>query len=255
MYIRVMKYNPSVHNRRSIRLRDWDYAGKGAYFITICCQNHKHYFGEIVNKKMILNELGNQAYDEWKKLSKRYPWITFDIFQIMPNHMHGIIEINRTNYGSANVPIPTFTTQPVGATLAVAPLHANLHARDADMHANTNANVCNVVDGANIIADCANIIAEGTTARVAPTGNAAHGNAAHDPTTIGRIIGAYKSLVFQNCLEIAHINNLVLGKLWQRNYYEYVIRDQIEYAGIKKYIHDNPALWKKRRLNTIIDIR
>ncbi|MCL2284402.1 MAG: hypothetical protein FWC26_13890 [Fibromonadales bacterium] len=214
---------------------------------------------------MILNELGNQAYDEWKKLQKRYPWVTFDVFQIMPDHMHGIIEINRNVPMSTHVPMstPTTMTAAAGATLAVAP--AAQRCACPNLHANTNVgNVVancgnNVADVGNVVADGANIAAKGATARVAPAGNVAYGgmthgnvaygNVANDAVTIGRIIGAYKSLVYQNCLEIANINNRVLGKLWQRNYYDDIIRDKIQYANIKKYIRDNPANYKKRRLN------
>ncbi|MDR2554129.1 MAG: hypothetical protein LBC64_01765 [Fibromonadaceae bacterium] len=189
-----MKYNPERHDRHSIRLRSHNYAGIGAYFVTVCCQNRMHYFGEIENEKMIFNDYGNIAYNEWKKLSERYLETKFDIFQIMPDHIHGIIEIN------------------VGATLAVAQFH-----NDAQTHDGTTAN--------------ANTNANGATARVAPT--------------IGRIIGAYKSLVFTKCLEISNQNKCGLGKLWQRNYYERIIRDKAEYARIAKYIRNNPILWGK----------
>ena len=95
-----MKYNPDLHNRRSVRLRGHDYANMGAYFVTICCQDRINYFGEIVNNEMAFNEYGDLAYKEWKKLSERYPEISFDIFQIMPNHIHGIIQIQNPNVGA-----------------------------------------------------------------------------------------------------------------------------------------------------------
>ena len=59
-----MKYNPKIHNRRSIRLRGFDYSQAGLYFITICTQNRTHLFGEIVGDKMVLNNAGLMI-DKW----------------------------------------------------------------------------------------------------------------------------------------------------------------------------------------------
>src|SRR5665647_890283 len=86
-----MKYNPQIHHRRSIRLKGYDYSQAGAYFITICCQDRECRFGKIENDEMILNEYGTIAYNEWNKLSDRLSNFELDVFQIMPNHMHGII--------------------------------------------------------------------------------------------------------------------------------------------------------------------
>ncbi|WP_241694097.1 hypothetical protein [Capnocytophaga canis] len=60
----MKKYNSDIHKRRSIRLKGYDYSREGLYFITICCQNREHYFGEIVDGKMQLNEIGKIAYNE-----------------------------------------------------------------------------------------------------------------------------------------------------------------------------------------------
>jgi len=89
-----MKYNPLIHHRRSIRLKDYDYAKAGAYFITICCEDRLHRFGKVSDNKMILNESGTIAYNEWINLSDRFPNFELDVFQIMPNHMHGIIVLS-----------------------------------------------------------------------------------------------------------------------------------------------------------------
>ena len=86
-----MPYNPILHHRRSIRLRGYDYSQSGAYFITICCQDRIHRFGKIENGEMILNNFGEIAFEEWVNLPKRYPNMVLDAFQVMPNHIHGII--------------------------------------------------------------------------------------------------------------------------------------------------------------------
>jgi REP element-mobilizing transposase RayT len=40
---------------------------------------------------MILHEFGTIAYGEWTKLPQQFPNIDLDVFQIMPNHIHGIL--------------------------------------------------------------------------------------------------------------------------------------------------------------------
>jgi len=194
-----MAYNPNIHHRRSIRLKGYDYSQAGAYFITICCKDRKCRFGKIVvgASVMELNECGQIAYDEWLKLSERFSNFELDVFQIMPNHMHGIIVLNDI----------------VGATLAVV----------------QNAVAQNVPNGIIALNDV------GATARVAPTTTNA---------TIGDIVGAYKSLVANGCLDIYKTKNETMGKLWQRNYYEHIIRNEQSYQTISDYIINNPAKWK-----------
>ena len=88
-----MHYNPTIHHRRSIRLKGYNYSEQGAYFITICRENRAHIFGKIKNSKMILNKAGHIAYNEWLKTEEIRKNITLDSFIIMPNHIHGIIII------------------------------------------------------------------------------------------------------------------------------------------------------------------
>jgi putative transposase len=190
------KYNPHIHHRRSIRLKGYDYAQAGLYFVTICCDNRICRFGNIDNGEMILNEFGTIAYNEWQKLSERFNNFELDVFQIMPNHIHGIIVLNN-----------------VGATLAVAQNGGgDTQNGDVDTQKGGQRND-------NI----------GATARVAPT--------------ISDIVGAYKSLVANGCLEIYKTRNETMGKLWQRNYYEHIIRNKKSYETISNYIINNPAKW------------
>ena len=116
---------------------------------------------------MMLNEYGQIANDEWIKLSERFSNFELDVFQIMPNHMHGIIALNDVT---------------VGATLAVAP-------------------------------------------------------------TVTDIVGAYKSLLANGCLDVYKSKNETMGKLWQRNYYEHIIRNERSLSRISEYIVNNPQKW------------
>ena len=89
-----MKYNPQKHHRQSIRLKGYDYSQAGAYFITICVMARQHLFGKVVNKEMVLNQMGQIAYNEWLNTPQLRPNVSLDVFVIMPNHIHGIILIN-----------------------------------------------------------------------------------------------------------------------------------------------------------------
>ena len=79
----------------SARLKDWDYGSNGIYFVTPCTQHREHYFGEIVDGKMMLNEIGELAQNFWLEIPNHFPFVKLHAFVIMPNHMHGIIEINK----------------------------------------------------------------------------------------------------------------------------------------------------------------
>ena len=88
-----MKFDPQKHRRRSIRLRDYDYSQAGVYYVTINVQNRDLLFGEIVNYEMVSNEAGKMVDEQWNALLERFPNIELDVYQIMPNHCHGIIVI------------------------------------------------------------------------------------------------------------------------------------------------------------------
>ena len=89
-----MSYIQNIHNRRSIRLKGYDYSQAGLYFITICCSNHVCLFGEVVNGEMVLNEYGTIACNEWLNTPNIRKNVELDVFVIMPNHIHGIIILN-----------------------------------------------------------------------------------------------------------------------------------------------------------------
>jgi REP element-mobilizing transposase RayT len=80
----------------SARAQWWDYSSNAAYFITVCTQGRMHYFGEIKNHKMILSELGKSAETCWYDIPNHFPFIQLGAFVTMPNHIHGIIIIDKT---------------------------------------------------------------------------------------------------------------------------------------------------------------
>ncbi|HRY60350.1 MAG TPA: hypothetical protein P5096_03145 [Patescibacteria group bacterium] len=80
-------------NRKSIRIKEYDYSEPGDYFVTICTKDRECLFGEIVDGKMELNKIGNVAEKCWYEIPNHFPNTKLDIFQIMPNHIHFILRI------------------------------------------------------------------------------------------------------------------------------------------------------------------
>ena len=89
-------------NRKINRLKNYDYSHNGYYFVTICTKNHEHFFGEVENVTMQLNEFGKIAKKCWLEIPEHFPDIILDEFIIMPNHVHGIIIIENNNTGNKN---------------------------------------------------------------------------------------------------------------------------------------------------------
>ncbi len=79
--------------RKRNRLREWDYSTPHWYYVTICAQNHREWFGEIIEGKMILNEYGLMVQKRWLWLKEHYEYVDLDEFIVMPNHFHGILII------------------------------------------------------------------------------------------------------------------------------------------------------------------
>ncbi|MDK2910053.1 MAG: REP-associated tyrosine transposase [Bacteroidales bacterium] len=91
----------------STRLRGWDYRRDGYYFITICTKNRQHFFGEIANGVMVLNETGQVVQKYWYEIPLHFPHVQLDAFVVMPDHIHGIMILqstfdNRCNNKSTN---------------------------------------------------------------------------------------------------------------------------------------------------------
>jgi len=81
----------------SARLKNWDYGWNAAYFVTICTHGREHYFGDIINGRMQLSEIGHLANKYWSEIPKHFPFVELDSFVVMPNHVHGIVIINKPN--------------------------------------------------------------------------------------------------------------------------------------------------------------
>ncbi|HLF20317.1 MAG TPA: transposase [Bacteroidota bacterium] len=107
-----MKYNPNNHDRRSTRLKGFDYSQPGKYFVTICTFDRECLFGEIAGQEMRLNEMGKVVQEEWLKTKDVRSNVDLDKFVVMPNHIHGILIIKGVNVGATCRVAPTKNNPP-----------------------------------------------------------------------------------------------------------------------------------------------
>jgi len=217
--------------RRSIRLKEYDYSETGAYFITIVTQERLCLFGNITNGVMNPNDPGKMIAQLWESLPQRFANVSLDSFIVMPNHLHGIVMLDGVRATTTDVRAPT----------------SDVRATTSDVRATTR----------DVRA----------TTRVAPTGNefeltvrddivgaplvGARTSFTHPWKTLGEIIGAFKSLTTVEYIRGVQSQGWpsFSGKIWQRNYYEHIIRDEESFNRIRDYIANNPAEWLNDRNN------
>jgi len=82
---------------QSSRLPGWDYGKNGIYFVTICTKNRCHFFGEIIRGEMELSGIGGIADKCWLKIPEHFPFVILHEHIVMPNHVHGLIEIAKND--------------------------------------------------------------------------------------------------------------------------------------------------------------
>ena len=197
-------YNPQKHHRRSIRLQGYDYSQEGLYFITICCQDRALLFGEIVNGEMILNSYGEIAQKEWQNTSAIRDNVVLHEFVVMPNHFHSIIEI-KFQKGKNEIGKFQSPSQTVGAIIR-------------------GYKIATIKKIKDYILDMGEKINDSTGEKSMES----KGELQFAPTAPTAPTEKIKELDF---------------KIWQRNYYEHIIRNEQAYERISDYIRDNPKRW------------
>jgi REP-associated tyrosine transposase len=112
-----------LHDRRTVRLRGYDYTQSGSYFVTICTYDRFQLFSEIVNGEMQLNGFGEVAREEWFKSAQIRPSLRLNIDEhvVMPNHIHGIIHIVHDDGVGACAPCPYAISVPVPWSVSASP--------------------------------------------------------------------------------------------------------------------------------------
>jgi REP element-mobilizing transposase RayT len=246
------QYNPNKHHRKSIRLKGYDYSQAGLYFITICCQNRGHLFGNVINKQMILNDAGKMIENQWQKLPDRFKNVELHEYVVMPNHFHGVLQIvGATLVVAQNENMVAQNENMVAQNENMVAQNENVVAQNENMVAQ-NENM--VAQNENVVAQNENMVAqntnnENTNIHVVDIVNQKGQPQGIAPTetekTVGDIIGAFKSITTVEYINGVKNNNWkpFNGKLWQRNYWENIIRNDNSYQKISEYIINNPSKW------------
>lgn len=162
------------YQRRSLRLKGYDYTSRGMYFVTICAWQRQELFGHLDKQRMYLNDAGHVVHREWLRSMEIRSEITIDEFVVMPNHIHGIVVIKN------------------------------------DMNT------------------------------VGAHGRAPLQGLYRPPRSLGSLIAGFKSATTKQINVLRESPGL---PVWQRNYYEHVIRHELELNRIREYVLDNPRNW------------
>jgi len=176
-----MKDTFEKHQRRSIRLKEYDYSNEGAYFVTIVSHNRMNIFGSIHHGRMNLNQTGKIVENTWLEIPSHYPYVQTDAYVIVPNHIHGILIF-----------------ESVGATHEV----SRIQRQGSPLHAMPQP-------------------------------------IKRQPLDV--IVGSFKSAATKH---IHRVGYLTQKTIWQRNYYEHIVRDDEDYQRIVEYFEMNPSNWE-----------
>ncbi len=93
----MSKFN-NKYRISSARLQHWDYSADGTYFITICTHNQVHHFGQCKDGQMQLSTMGAIVQGFWYEIPKHFPFVCLGEFQVMPNHIHGLLSVYKETY-------------------------------------------------------------------------------------------------------------------------------------------------------------
>ncbi|MCK4540030.1 transposase [Candidatus Parcubacteria bacterium] len=209
-------------SQKQYRRKGYDYSQDGFYFITICCKNREMFFGNIKNEKMQLSKIGKIAEKFYLEIPNHFQFIKLDKFVIMPNHIHGIIEIdNRRN--------------------RALPCSAREKRRN-DKYYNKNYKTadkiiwrrqCNATDRTG---QCP--VPTDTDDDYSIFGHVT-------PKSISTIIGSFKSIITKT----ANRKFYETGFAWQSRFHDRIIQNNNELNRIRQYIMDNPLKWEIDRNN------
>lgn len=206
-----MTYDPAKHHRRSIRLRGYDYSQAAPYFVTLCVQDYLCLFGDVIDGEMVPNDAGSMVEKWWRELENKFSGVRLDRFRVMPNHLHGILVIMGTGMDM------------------VATFGIGLDDLDID---NADAN-------------------EGIVASKTVSSGEQIDQPLRAQPTLGDVIQWLKTMTTNEY--IRGVRQLgwpaFNGKLWQRDYFDHIVRNPESLDRIREYIRDNPIRWSLDREN------
>jgi putative transposase len=224
------------YNRRSIRLKGYDYSQEGAYFVTICTQNQVCLFGDVIGDEVCLNEAGQMIEHWFMELERKFPDIRCGDIVCMPNHIHFIVINTGNDSGTDDNSGEHIEGEHVGSPLrtgngsgrgrpvclpekACLPKMADENHSDSDDHSDDHSDE--------------------------------HIEGEHVGSPLRHVVQWFKTMTTNAYIRGVKTQNW-LGfqkRLWQRNYYEHIIRNQADFDRVQSYIQNNPAKWTEEKEN------
>lgn len=209
----------NLPKRRAMRLRGYDYSQPGAYFVTICVQHQQCLLGAIRDGKMHLNEIGEIVVECWNRIPQHYSSVKIGMNVIMPNHIHGIIAWDDVG---ARSPRPKNNTvgfpQPDVEARSPRPKNSRVGSPQPNVGARSPH----------------------------PKNSTRERKGDTSWSSLGKIVAYFK---YQSTKHINQHHNTPGARIWQRNYHDHVIRDDIDLQRLRQYIQDNPRKWELDQLH------
>ncbi len=202
--------NEQQPQRKLLRLQEYDYSQPGIYFVTICTEGKECLFGRVEDDKVHLNAFGEMVRKWWLEAEKKFRTIKLDGFIVMPSHIHALIQI-----------LPAEARPgPDGAQTVGADAHVRPHDASA-------------VVGADL--------------RVRPRPSPDQGACPSLP----RIVQWFKTMSTNEYIRNVKESHWpqFKNRLWQRNYYEHVVRNEQDLHEIREYIVYNASKWESDQEN------
>jgi putative transposase len=197
-----MREEPFLPRRRSVRLAQFDYSQSARYFLTICSQDRRPAFSKVTGASVELSPLGRVVNQCWIEIPLHFPQVSLGPHVVMPDHMHGIVIIA----------LPMKESEP--------------KARHLEMSA----------DGSDPAKHECRASAYGGLPR--RTEKPVHDFGAPVAGSVATIVATFKAAVSRKA---ARQMGKTKSSLWQRGYYEHVIRDEQDFGNACEYIRTNPA--------------
>ena len=205
----------NIYRIESARLQHWNYGWNAPYFITICTKNRICFFGDVVDDNMVLNEIGEIANNCWLEIPEHFPFVKLKNHIVMPNHVHGIVVIDKPDDGRNDKPDGRNVGPNVPMAMVETRLIASLPLEPSEMEPLEPTQPIKIPGGI--------------------TGN--KNPMLHD--NLSKIIRWYKG---RTTFESRKTNP---DFAWQSRFHDHIIRNNESFHRISEYIINNPLNWTK----------
>jgi putative transposase len=205
----------------SARLQNWDYGSNAMYFVTICTQNRENYFGNVVDGKMVLSNVGIIADILWYEIKNHSKNIELGQFVVMPNHVHGVLIICGNDIESDATDDVNVGTTHVETTHAL-----SLSSQPSQPNQSSQS-----------------IPTSQPPQQTKTIGQQRFQN--QGKNTLSSLIGSYKSAVSK------HAHRIGFDFAWQPRFHDHIIRNDESFQRISEYIQNNPLNWTNDKFNDL----